>query len=64
MGGFYERGGTCDAYEVSASTTDFTGSLTRIQALANIHENVFNGFMGYNGNYTGDNFAVYDLKLP
>lgn len=65
LGAFYERGGTCNAYEVDISTTNFTGSLTSRGTLSSIPASVFNGLSGYpGGSYGGDHFAVYDLALP
>lgn len=65
LSGFYTRGGQCTAYEVAASTTDFTGTLTSLGELGKIDETVFDGYVGYRYNvYSGENYAVYDLKLP
>lgn len=62
---FYDRGGTCTAYEVDASVTDFTVELTPLQTLAQLPVAIFSGGLGYpGGSYTGSNWAVYDLKLP
>ena len=65
---FYDRGGTCDAYEVEQSATLTNQTLTRTStAVAKLSANVFNGMVGYNqtdGIYSGEKFAVYDLALP
>ena len=65
---FYDRGGTCDAYEVEQSATLTNQTLTRTStAVARLSEGVFKGVVGYNQNdgvYSGEKFAVYDLVLP
>ena len=67
LGGFYQRGGTCTAYEVASSTTNFTPvTLTRTgTSVSTLPAGVFNGLIGYaGGSYSGSGFAVYDLVLP
>ena len=68
LGGLYERGGTCTAYEVAATTTDFTpGTLTKTSTtVAQLNARVFNGLLGYDQTsvYSGTEFAVYDLTVP
>ena len=64
---FYDRGGTCDAYEVEQSATLTNQTLTRTStSVGALSANVFNGLVGYNQSsvYQGDKFAVYDLALP
>ena len=65
---FFDRGGTCTAYEVAASTTSFTAvNLTHTSTtVAALDANVFSGRISYNQGtvYSGSAFAVYDLTLP
>lgn len=64
---FYDRGGTCDAYEVEQSAILTNQTLTRTSTSVGVlSANVFNGIVGYNQSpvYSGEKFAVYDLALP
>ena len=64
---FYDRGGTCDAYEVEQNATLTNQTLTRTStSVGALSANVFNGAVGYNQSpvYSGEKFAVYDLVLP
>lgn len=64
---FYDRGGTCDAYEVEQNATLTNQTLTRTSiSVGALSANVFNGVVGYNQSpvYSGEKFAVYDLALP
>ena len=63
---FYQRGGTCTAYEVETSTTLTSATLAKTSTtVATLSAELFNGFLGYNhGPYSGEKFAVYDLILP
>ena len=64
---FYDRGGTCDAYEVEQNATLTNQTLTRTStSVGELDASVFNGVVGYNQNlvYGGEKFAVYDLALP
>lgn len=75
---FYDRGGTCTAYEYDLewnssspapagtfSPADLSSHKTTA-SVANISANVFNSLTGYNQStvYSGTKYAVYDLKLP
>lgn len=75
---FYDRGGTCTAYEYdlewSSSSPAPAGTFCPADlsshkttaSVANISANVFNSLTGYNQStvYSGTKYAVYDLKLP
>lgn len=75
---FYDRGGTCTAYEYdlewSSSSPAPAGTFSPADlsshkttaSVANISANVFNSLTGYNQStvYSGTKYAVYDLKLP
>lgn len=75
---FYDRGGTCTAYEYdlewSSSSPAPAGTFSPADlsshkttaSVANIAANVFNSLTGYNQSavYSGTKYAVYDLKLP
>lgn len=75
---FYDRGGTCTAYEYDLewnssspapagtfSPADLSSHKTAA-SVANLSANVFNSLTGYNQSpvYSGTKYAVYDLKLP
>jgi hypothetical protein len=64
---FYQRGGTCTAYEVETSTTLTSAILTPTgTTVGNLSDALFNGIVGYNQNsvYSGNKLAVYDLVMP
>ena len=75
---FYDRGGTCTAYEYDLewnssspapagtfSPADLSSHKTTA-SVASFSANVFNSLTGYNQStvYSGTKYAVYDLKLP